>query len=432
MLLVLSVFIHSCEQIDIDNTSDDSQSAIPSDTLSQDSLPELYPSGTLPVINITTENHAPIVDKINPINAVCNIDVPDGSDYPALSDATITIRGRGNSTWRWPKKPYKIKFETKAEPLGLKKNKHFALIAHNVGFGDWFGCMAGYQIAKTIEMGWTPEVVPVELMLNGSYEGIYFLTETVRVDKNRLDITPQPDSSYDASILPYGWLIEIDNYVSDNQFTIEEAPGKYMKMTCHTPKSLSDIQMSWIKNEMEVVNRSVWHPSHPDEWAEQIDPIQFAKYFIVREILHDGDAYSGSFYFYRDNDPDGKWMAGPMWDCTVFTKDDWIVNSHPEYAATRWVPQIMKSPLFWESVKIVWGEYRDKILSDVSSYLDYWGPMLDKALEYNAMRWPEISKTGATGQARYIKGQITNAVYWIDQNIDTYDKVESKKIEPRE
>ena len=41
------------------------------------------------------------------------------------------IRGRGNSTWEWyPKKPYRIKLDEKAEILGLDANKDWVLLAN--------------------------------------------------------------------------------------------------------------------------------------------------------------------------------------------------------------------------------------------------------------------------------------------------------------
>ena len=45
-------------------------------------------------------------------------------------NATTSIRGRGNSTWGNPKKPYALKLDSKAEVLGMPKHKRWVLLAN--------------------------------------------------------------------------------------------------------------------------------------------------------------------------------------------------------------------------------------------------------------------------------------------------------------
>ena len=68
-----------------------------------------------------------------------SIKVPEGfhySDYPdtdleRIEAVSMSIRGRGNSSWRGAsKKPYKIKLDDKKQVLGMAENKHWALIAN--------------------------------------------------------------------------------------------------------------------------------------------------------------------------------------------------------------------------------------------------------------------------------------------------------------
>ena len=60
------------------------------------------PSGTLPVIYITTQNNAEITSTENYINATFYIDAKT-SGYTSLGSATsqtaMKIRGRGQSSW---------------------------------------------------------------------------------------------------------------------------------------------------------------------------------------------------------------------------------------------------------------------------------------------------------------------------------------------
>ena len=41
----------------------------------------------------------------------------------------MQIRGRGNSSWEYPKKPYKIKFDSRTSLLGMAKAKDYVLLA---------------------------------------------------------------------------------------------------------------------------------------------------------------------------------------------------------------------------------------------------------------------------------------------------------------
>ena len=48
----------------------------------------------------------------------------------ALYDGDIKIRGRGNSTWFAPKKPYRIKLDKKTDLFGMGNNKDYVLLAN--------------------------------------------------------------------------------------------------------------------------------------------------------------------------------------------------------------------------------------------------------------------------------------------------------------
>ena len=83
----------------------------------------------LPVVIIDTPNHATIPSKHEDWLEEATITVlnPDGTeDY----SGTTSIRGRGNSTWSFPKKPYALKLDKKAEILGMPKHKRWVLLAN--------------------------------------------------------------------------------------------------------------------------------------------------------------------------------------------------------------------------------------------------------------------------------------------------------------
>ena len=85
-------------------------------------------SGTLPVLHIDTENNEPIVSKEVYLNATYSLDPMGAEDIEALGTKAaplpMQIRGRGHSSWKGAKKPYKIKLDKKTAMMGMPKNKH--------------------------------------------------------------------------------------------------------------------------------------------------------------------------------------------------------------------------------------------------------------------------------------------------------------------
>ena len=156
-------------------------------------------SGTLPVLYIQTENNKTITSKDYYLNATYYLDAMGLAGYESIGSASeplaMEIKGRGNYTWRdFNKKPYRLKLADKQPLMGLTKSKHFALMAHADDAQSKKGFMrnqVGFELSRMIGMEWTPATAPVEVVLNGDYIGLYFLTETIRVDKDRVNIVEQ-------------------------------------------------------------------------------------------------------------------------------------------------------------------------------------------------------------------------------------------------
>ena len=91
------------------------------------------------------------------------------------SDVTYTdvsIKGRGNSTWSYPKKPYAIKLDKKTEILGMPKHKRWALLANWMDRTLLRNAVA-FEIARnTTSLEWTPRGQFVEVVLNGIFKVI--------------------------------------------------------------------------------------------------------------------------------------------------------------------------------------------------------------------------------------------------------------------
>lgn len=104
--------------------------------------------------------------------------IPDGFSYCDMDGNANNlgpvkldyIRGRGNSTWKNEKKPYKIKLDKKANVLGLGENKHWVLlvnVADKTVIKDRLVGVLGDQLG----FEYTPNGVPVDVVMVAKKDG---------------------------------------------------------------------------------------------------------------------------------------------------------------------------------------------------------------------------------------------------------------------
>ncbi len=121
------------------------------------------PSGTLPVLSIATEHGLPIASKEDYLRAEFAL---DGDAFAG------EIRGRGNSTWSMPKRPYRLKLTAKRAMLGMPSSKHWVLLADYADASLLRNELA-FKLGQSTALAWTPRQRAVEVVLNGELQGVY-------------------------------------------------------------------------------------------------------------------------------------------------------------------------------------------------------------------------------------------------------------------
>lgn len=376
-------------------------------------------SGTLPVLYINTENNAPITSKTVYIKASYRLDSGGIEGVESLGTEaeplTMQIRGRGHSSWKGDKKPYKLKLDKKESMMGMPKNKHWALLKPSEN------TVAGLQLGKLMGMEWTPDFRPVEVVLNGDYIGLYFLTETIRIDKNRVNIYEQEDQETAPDLVKGGWLVEVDNYKDDCQITIRENERWNLTLRYHSPEDLSDVQLQWLTAEFEALNRAIYSADKTStDWEKYIDVESMARFFIVQEVMDNPDGFHGSFYLHKDLKDDAKWVAGPIWDLVCYNREktDYTFRMKVHYAFTpHWIGEIIKYDRFCRAVGCVWNEVYPGKLAEIYDYIDSVVLPLDKAWENDCKRWNEDPAQTAAVRADRIKNALKRNIEWFNGHI---------------
>ena len=377
-------------------------------------------SGTLPVLFVNTDNGADIVDKETFPSATYYLDPMGDTSVVAFgsqeSPLPLQIKGRGNWTWSaFEKKPYRLKLGSKAALLGMKANKHFALLAHADDPHGFMRNTVGFFLAERFELPWTPKQRPVELVLNGDYRGLYFLTELIRVDKDRVDITEQEDLCTDPDSITGGWLVEIDNYDSDPHITITEGDGHPIIFTYKTPEVLSTAQADFLTEEMKRLNTLIYGDKESGELWQYLDIEDLARFFLVQELVDNYESFHGSCYLYRDMGETEKWHFGPVWDFGSSLNKS---KTQPFYEGREhhntWAPQLAQFPAFHAKLKELWERYSIDFTSDLDAHLQDFVASIEGAAANDAERWKNkgYGNSDLQQDLQHVRSFMRNAAVW--------------------
>lgn len=375
-------------------------------------------TGTLPVIHIDTQGHKPITSKTVYIPGtyfVVDNNNPEMNLGSEDSPLPLEIRGRGHSSWKGVKKPYKLKLGEKASLLGMNKHKHWALLRF------YEPTVAGLQLGNIMGMDWTASTRPVEVILNGDYQGLYLLTETNRIGKQRLNIYEQPNWNEDVNTIPYGWLVEIDNYIETNQIKIAENNKWTLQVTYHSPDSLSLAQRSWLIEDFKAMNAAIYDADKTNStWEQKIDVDAMARYFIVQEVLDNSDGFHGSFYLHKDKGDDARWVAGPLWDlsCNQRAKTDYTFLMKTTYTfVPHWIGELIQDEDFCRAVRREWSKFYPQQVQPWMDYIDEHLLPCSTAYEQEKTLWNFTDQSTLSQRVEKLKSSLLANIEWFNSHL---------------
>lgn len=369
----------------------------------------------LPVVYVDTEGGKSVSSKTVDVNATLSI--LGAAQYPGLSPQPCRIRGRGNTTWTWPKKPYLIKFDERTSVLGMPKHKRWVLLANFLDRTLMRNLVSMY-VASLTSLEWSPSCVPVELVLNGKHRGSYLLIEQVRVDKNRLAITEMTPKDNEGDAVTGGYLLELDfHYDNPVQWADHLIP---FAVKYPDSEELTEPQLNYIKDYISKTTKALYSEDYQDPekgYAAYIDIDSFIDYWIVFEVMCNHELGNpGSVFFHKDRL--GKLKAGPVWDF------DWGVlsfyTSAGEYDLVNgqsiWYARMLKDPAFRDRLRARFQELRPA-LETVPAYMDAAEALLEKSADLNFQMWNPADDKSQNG------GRIING----DENMTFHAAVQRLK-----
>ncbi|MBQ2075873.1 MAG: CotH kinase family protein [Muribaculaceae bacterium] len=377
-------------------------------------------SGTLPVMFINTEGAVPITSKDEYVYAdyyVDNMGI-EGIENVGSQDAPqlMEIRGRGNYTWSdFDKKPYRIKLDQKTPLLGMKRNKHFALLAHPDDKLGFLRNTVGFEISRRLGLAWTPAQQPVEVVLNGDYLGLYMLTEIIRVEPDRVNITEQANYETNRFLITGGWLVEIDNYLEEEQVRTVEGNGNSIWSTYKSPELLSDEQRTYLTGLINTANAAIYvNDKTNNSWEKYIDPDTLACFYLTQELLDDTESFHGSCYWHKENGDSTKIMFGPVWDFgnAFHRTPNRFIYDKPAFTQT-WIGEIAKFPHFQEIVLKHWNRYVRMHHKSMDEFIDDFIGKIYYAAMSDAARWPQYGNPDILNDRDTFKSYFHSKYSWL-------------------
>lgn len=368
----------------------------------------------------------------------------DGS--VSVNEALCGFKLRGNSTKKYPKKPFAIKLNEKANLLDIMpdggKHKRWCLLANWSDHSLMRNALAMAMANRTIDawksagaeqgLAWNPSGKNVELVIDGVHVGNYLLCEQIKISGDRLDIMDPYEDVTDPTIENCGFLMEFDdNYDENSKFVTSRG------LPCQFKDDISYAILTQIKTKVNNLEKYLTNQDF-DAAFELIDIASVADWWIIHELAMNKEyRHPKSVYMYMNGN--SKLFAGPVWDFDYqtfpnidnvntiqgangtfgFDYGDWLYgSSSPSNSSAvstgdapyMWYPLLFKSEKFRNKVQERWGIIESALRAAVNDIATI-GAANATSWKYNFEMWPIES---GERQRRYVGNLVSD-----DPNIGT-------------
>jgi len=402
-------------------------------------------STNLPLINIETNQNGIAYDQtiwatahmgiINNGEGIFNKPTDPYNEY----DGLIKIRTRGQSSRDFPKRSFRLELvdenaaDTSFALLGMPKESDWVLFGP---YTDKSQIRNKFVYDLAAKMGhYAPRTRFCELVLNGIPEGLYLLTEQVKRDKNRVDISKLKETDISGKDVTGGYIFMFDkpkNFASVDT-TINGRLIVY-------PDILKSEQKQYLKRFFTVydsiLNRTNDFADPLKGFRKYASDTSLVDFIIINEITKNCDSYLNSTYMYKDrDDKDGRMKFGPVWDydlCfgnTNFQNGSVITGWQFDTNTKMFIHRYFQDTKFVKLFQDRWHELRAKTYSNESifSFFDELVDQVKLVRERNYDVWPLIDKDLAwpayeaytyDDEISIVKNWLTTRLEWIDENVD--------------
>lgn len=367
------------------------------------------------------------------------------SDDPDWTTDTL-IRVRGNSSRYFDKKSYLLRFTDEEgayqdhEVMGMDAHYEWALYGPYLDKSLIRNYM-WYNIAGEI-MDYAPNVRFCEVILNGEYQGLYVMVETITNGVDcRVNVSEPVDNTTDT-----GYVLRLDRGSNDdlkniNNFTyytyrIGQLHNFRVNIAYPRSGALTLELADAIEQDLSDFEKALYSFDYDSEiygYQTRIDVKSFLDYFIINEFTCNYDAGTLSTYLYKDIG--GKYRFC-IWDFNSACENYELPTTLPQHFElqnTIWYFMLFKDEEFVERILSRYQQLRETYLNDeylcdyIDSTIAYLGDAVDRNFqvwgytfdEYLPLQPAERNPADHKTAVQQIKDFCSERGEWMDEHIET-------------
>lgn len=393
---------------------------------------ELQQPHRIPVIDIQTEGGMP---ESKTEYKVCNFNFTNFDDATQnIVNAPGQIRVRGNFTSTLPKKPYRLKFNSKQSLFGLTKAKNWVLLA-DYQDGGLFRQIEGQEFLKLVRDSseFVPTLNKVAVTINNNFLGTYTLLEQPDEKTGRMNMEQEPgfypslfNEQLEFDLNDFPFMIDRDDAIATEEpemqdvtwFGVQQSDGTNYVYEIKYPEP-EDFEESgeirWDKWNAFLARLKTYvkfvgdtfidlhnHVSGAfDTLNETIDLDSFTSQALTDLFFREFDHEKRSIKLYhRANE---KLRFGPCWDY-----ESYFMNLPPGES-------VLRNPLYY------WDDASAEEFKCGDAWAQYWVDDTDNGFIYLKNLWN--SKMRGTGIETYrtnLRNKLKASSYDIFRNIDIW------------
>ena len=368
----------------------------------------------LPVLHIRPDK--PIVSKTEYVNAYVDLYRWGSEEGKWTSkDGKIQIRGRGNSTWILPKKPYRLKFPVKFSPVGLNHatEKSWVILAHDMDKSLIRNHIA-FAMSRVLfnpdekyhdpaAVLFTPCSQYVNVYMGDDYHGLYQMSDQMERGDGRINVQKltAADGS-DPNKIAGGHILEVSVHGETYPVRFKtKLKGIQVDHKYPDDDDFHQTQYNWMEDYLNKAEAALYSNDFKDPvngWRKYFDEKTLADYVIVKELAADMDGYC-STYLYKKRNSD-KIFFGPVWDVDKGWDNEkrgasdylshLMIHSGfgmPGSDSNHWYVRLWQDETFRATVNARWKAKKSQLVQAIYNELEHQPELMRKAIEANFSVW---------------------------------------------
>ncbi|MDE6645151.1 MAG: CotH kinase family protein, partial [Muribaculaceae bacterium] len=253
-----------------------------------------------------------------------------------------------------------------------------------------------------------------ELVMNGTYQGLYQLTEQLKIDENRVDVGDD------------GFLLEIDGRAGQD-------PGDVYFRDSRLSRNIviKDPDVAYGSDDFEYIRSYIASASSAlaklnnddgsEEYQDLIDVPSFVDWYLVNELTRNADACTFFSSCYMNLKRGEKLRMGPLWDFDLAI-GNYVFAGGEGYNSPKgfslryvvWYANLYKSPQFVSELKSRFDALynsRGDLYTSLRSQRDY----IREAYIGNELRWHRLNVgTNRDVISQNFDTRVEGIVSWLE------------------